>query len=78
MEHLKQTAAEAAQKAGRIPGLRHFAGSGPKGSTCGNCCHALAARHEADRECGKVALKARKPFPASTPACRYFEETRHG
>lgn len=78
MRYLKQTAQEAAQKASVVPGMRHFAGSGPKGSTCGQCKHVLTSKHDAERECGEVSLKARKPFPATTPCCRYFKETWHG
>lgn len=78
MRYLRETPQEAAQKAAAIPGMRHFAGSGPKGSTCGHCRHALPAKPEADRHCGKVALTARQSFPATTPCCRYFEEKRNG
>ena len=61
-------------------GMAHWAGTGPDGTTCGNCVNFKAqAKHLADGKCEKVLPGARETrsskdiFPASTASCRHFE-----
>ncbi len=66
------------------PGQAHFAGTGPRGTTCGQCAHWQAQR--ITRRKGTTAApcamhkKLRqgrqegKAVPRSTSSCKYFEE----
>ena len=71
-----------------VPGMAHFAGTGPAGATCKTCAHlgyerltpSLLAKHFGG--CAKFRkLTGRhgpRAIPPSTPACRYFEQRAEG
>lgn len=55
-----------------VPGMAHFAGSGPEGASCGGCLHWRGSCLQFARmmpAAGGIAVAA------ETPACRYFEPT---
>jgi hypothetical protein len=65
-----------------VPGMAHFAGTGPSGATCGGCVHwdkrderSLIGKHK-PRRCDKFRQLMQgmdgAPIPASTPACKYY------
>lgn len=54
-----------------IPGMAHFAGTGPEGATCGDC----NARTVLDGRCSvyRDLMKARgAKVPAGSAACRHY------
>ncbi len=60
------------------PGMAHWAGSGPVGTTCMDCQHLdLAKDSKAEKaQCRKYKKLAHRPgkkFPKRSAACRYFE-----
>jgi hypothetical protein len=76
---LTQPDPEFAQKLRRtVPGMAHFAGTGPVGEACGQCSYLAETTRRGKRfaRCGKYTeLMDGKPgdaVPKSTPACRYF------
>lgn len=64
------------------PGMRHFAGTGPAGQTCGGCTHHMGERNGLivkvgpcaayQRVVSKAERKKPKKIPPSTPACKYW------
>jgi hypothetical protein len=59
------------------PGMAHFAGTGPKGKTCGGCkfwTHRTANFYGCDKYKELMRGKAGKPIRGSLPACKYFEQ----
>lgn len=80
-----QGAAQAALEAAAVPGMAHWAGSGPAGETCRGCTHWGAyVPHKRDevgllrnRQCQKFKRMAGgvagAGVPAPTMACRHFE-----
>jgi hypothetical protein len=58
-------------------GMAHFAGTGPKGETCGGCRHFRRGRGK-NRACGKFAELTgvgSKKIPPDAAACKYFERS---
>ena len=63
--------------ANTLPGMAHFAGTGPADKTCGDCAYWVAILRTAKMQCQKYTqmTKAKgKPSPHTTWACRYFVE----
>lgn len=71
-----------------VPGMAHWAGSGPDGKTCRECANCLSSGYYAKRGmgggnlkpigCSKfAALLQTKPikFPHEKRACRFFEQS---
>ena len=68
-----------------IPGMAHWAGSGPPGATCGKCKN---WRSLGDDDSGKIKFNrcekyfqligkvGPEPIPKGTAACRYFAPGR--
>lgn len=63
-------------------GMAHFAGTGPLGKTCGDCCHfeRQKSRKTAFMTIEAACTKTRergpryvKPIPSSAAACTYFD-----
>ena len=64
-----------------IPGMAHWAGSGPKGQICGNCIHlTLLGGRKILHRCSKytqlMGRQGPKDIPDDTPACRHFEKPK--
>jgi|GEM_PF-4017910 len=67
-----------------IPGMAHFAGTGPAGQCCGDCAYGHYVESARRREkwwCGKVALlpggsKACNRIEPHYAACKYFQARR--
>lgn len=71
-----------------VPGMAHFAGSGPDGKTCRQCEHwsfsdyyakaSLSGRLLKPGPCAKwkrlMQTSVNKPVPHNTAACRFFEQ----
>jgi hypothetical protein len=59
-----------------VPGMAHFAGTGPGNATCGDCSFWRMIPRTSKMHCEKyVELtkdKKPKPVPSLTWACRYF------
>jgi hypothetical protein len=65
-----------------VPGMAHFAGTGPSGATCGGCDYFRSSKR--GTRCAKFTELMRQAFPSgrapaeggdvprATPACRYF------
>ena len=71
----------APRRADALPGMAHFAGTGPKGKSCGDCVHRGYYRHEDDRKKRQGCIQFRRfsgrSGPAvrrEWPACRHFTE----
>jgi hypothetical protein len=66
------------QTASTVPGMAHFAGTGPFGATCGDCSFWQTIPKSQRMHCAKYVRmtkdKVKKPVPSRTPACRHFEE----
>jgi hypothetical protein len=77
-EHLSETPQEAAQRRAVVPGMAHFAGSGPRGSTCAQCDFQMTTKKAGESLCAKVAASKRVPFPSSSAVCNKFAEVRRG
>lgn len=80
---LTQPDREFAQKLRRtVPGMAHFAGTGPVGETCGTCGYLSEVTHRGRRinRCAKFTElmqgKVGDSVPKRTPACRYFSPTK--
>ena len=61
-----------------IPGMAHFAGTGPRNTTCYTCV--FWNTPDAHR-CGKYTEMMRGKvhyvtIPAGTPSCKYYEEAK--
>jgi hypothetical protein len=76
---LTQPDPEFAQKLRRtVPGMAHFAGTGPVGETCGTCGYLSEVTHRGRciNRCAKFTElmqgKVGDSVPKHTPACRYF------
>jgi hypothetical protein len=58
-----------------VPGMAHFAGTGPKGKTCGECAYWMLQR------CDKYRQLAHRPGPRNIPfhtsSCKYFVQAQH-
>jgi hypothetical protein len=65
--------------AGTVPGMAYFAGTGPLGSTCGECRHCALAEKAKTPHCAKAAAMLGKRGPnirKSIAACKYFENKK--
>ena len=69
---------------GSIPGMAHFAGTGPDGAVCGRCGYWIFVNigHGTSPRCSKYAEMMGGKFgpakiPHNTPACRYFKANAH-
>jgi hypothetical protein len=71
-----------ADQAQSVPGMAHFSGTGPKGTTCGHCNY-WGYRRESKKG-GIISVDACKKFhkltgehgpaiKAALPSCKYFE-----
>jgi hypothetical protein len=59
------------------PGMAHFAGTGPKGRTCGECKFFMfrtATFYGCDKYTKLMRGKTGKAIRGSLPACKYFEQ----
>ena len=64
-----------------VPGMAHWAGSGPPGATCGKCKFYGTVMDHLERMRLKRCKKflqltynvGPEPIPARTPSCRHFE-----
>lgn len=63
-----------------IPGMAHWAGSGPPGATCGKCAFLVSTtiRSKVSTRCGQYTKMmdgeiGPRPIPKNTRACKYFE-----
>jgi hypothetical protein len=60
-----------------VPGMAHFAGTGPAGLTCGDCFFWQAIPRSPRQHCAKYRELVRKgplqAIPHNTPSCRHFE-----
>lgn len=78
-ENLTHDPAFKAQVRGTIPGMAHWATSGPAGTFCGKCKHFADIPWGIGRttRCGlykkMVGTWGSKRLPAVTPSCRYYE-----
>jgi hypothetical protein len=74
-----------AQQAQSEPGMAHFSGTGPKGTTCGHCAY-WGYKREVGKAGAMRPVDACKLFyqftgkhgpaiKAALPSCRYFEPT---
>ena len=60
-------------------GMAHWAGTGPRGTTCGECQFLTRVPRGvgSSLRCGKYRTMMQKwgstPIPESTPSCKYFE-----
>lgn len=70
-----------------VPGMAHFAGTGPSNATCGECGHLGYERFSKAKAwrfggCAKffklTGNHSPKAIPPSTPACRHFEQRAEG
>lgn len=59
-----------------MPGMAHFAGTGPDGATCGGCSHWHPIPRANKQHCRKYVQltgdSKGKPIPSSTWACRWW------
>jgi ribosomal protein L32 len=53
------------------PGMAHFAGTGPQGTTCDGCAH-LTLRHRVCRQYERISGRHGTPLPPAQESCRYF------
>ncbi|RWP64141.1 hypothetical protein [Mesorhizobium sp.] len=64
-----------------VPGMAHFAGTGPVGATCSECDFWRQFGNQKKPSCEKFRLitgHSGKPVPGFTPACRYFNKRAGG
>lgn len=73
----------AAKVRATIPGMAHWAGTGPRYKTCGECEHWVSIKVGVgtSTRCEKYTLMMRgaqgtKKIPINTTACKYFEERK--
>ena len=63
-----------------VPGMAHFAGTGPVGETCGKCRYLIeSTRRKRSHRCAKYTELMRcigDDVPKQTPACRYYSARR--
>jgi hypothetical protein len=62
-----------------VPGMAHFARTGPKGKCCGDCTHLWPRLGRGGGyACNKYAQmmpdSPRPDIPRQTPSCKYFEQ----
>lgn len=82
--HLKQQSEDFAQQLIKTtPGMAHFAGGGPIGTTCGECRHLIEMidscsgknkRSRCDKYREMMAGKVGERVETMTPSCKYFEK----
>jgi hypothetical protein len=64
-------------EAATVPGMAHFAGSGPADATCGGCYHWQSIPHRGKQHCAQYKQmtgdKVLKPIPSRTWACKYWK-----
>jgi hypothetical protein len=62
-----------------VPGMAHFAYTGPRGKCCGDCSH-LMPRGALGYGCMQfqrmMQAMVREEIPRTTPSCKYFEERK--
>ena len=54
-----------------VPGMAHFAGTGPQGKLCKDC------QFYSGNQCGqfrRMTGRAGKKFASTTSSCKYFEQ----
>jgi hypothetical protein len=81
MDNLTQPDADLAHKIkSTVPGMAHWAGSGPAGAKCGGCAwfKSVTRGLGASTRCEKYSRMmdgrvGAKKLPPDTPACKYFE-----
>ena len=56
-----------------MPGMAHFAGTGPEGTTCGQCLFRVGRRKV--WRCEKFQRNG-PPIKANLESCKYFEATK--
>jgi hypothetical protein len=66
-----------------VPGTAHFSGTGPIGTTCGQCSHhGVSSKTRALNGCAKYLTMTRDypppPVEAKTPSCRHFLDKAKG
>lgn len=59
-----------------VPGMAHFAGTGPRGETCGRC-RFRAALDGRCRKYRELMQMRGKPVSTGNAACKYFERSVH-
>ena len=63
---------------GTVPGMAHFAGTGPAGRTCGECRFLVKVPRGNNQRCEKYRQMMDEygavNIPETTPACKYFTE----
>jgi len=65
------------------PGMAHWAGTGPRGKTCGDCEFLTKIQHGLgmSARCGRYHQMMGRwgtvKIPESTPSCKYYE-AKHG
>jgi hypothetical protein len=64
-----------------ISGMAHWAGTGPQGKTCGECCYFARINfgRGTSTRCDKFqqlmnGMRGPRPIPATTAASKYFEK----
>lgn len=61
-----------------VPGMAHWAGTGPKGKYCGDCRFLVARKGAAGYGCDKyrqlMGRMLKNDIPRQTRACRHFEQ----
>lgn len=69
------------QVARTVPGMAHWAGSGPAGKFCGGCAHFMSVSRGlgSSTRCGKYSQMmdgrtGSKKLPPETASCKYFEQ----
>lgn len=72
---------QARQQRASVPGMAHFAHTGPKGAKCGDCVFwSVANAGRRGYRCMKytelVGREYADDLPANTPACKYFDKRR--
>jgi hypothetical protein len=62
-----------------VPGMAHWAGTGPEGATCGGCCYHVAIsgrRKRTKMRCQRYQIlmgrTGANDIPKQTEACRHF------
>jgi len=63
-------------------GMAHWAGTGPRGTTCGDCFYLVSKPHGlgSTMRCDKYRQMMKHwgtaPIPRTTPSCKYFIERK--
>ena len=65
---------------GTVPGMAHFAGTGPKGKYCGDCVYLVTRIGAKGYGCDKYRMmmgrRTENEVPRQTRACKYFENRK--